>query len=109
MLDTREKLLGIGERLGERVLVGDGAVGTFLADHGIDQPYERANLTHAPVVLAVHEEYLRAGARVIETNTFCANGIKLASHGLEEKVREINIEGARLAREAAADTLPRGE
>jgi methionine synthase I (cobalamin-dependent) len=58
-LDTREKLLGIREKLDGRVLVGDGAIGTLLADRGVDQPFNRANRTHAPVVRAVHEEYLR--------------------------------------------------
>ncbi len=108
MLDTREKLLGIREKLDGRVLVGDGAIGTLLADRGVDQPFNRANRTHAPVVRAVHEEYLRAGARVIETNTFLANRLKLAAHNLEDRTREINVEGARLAREAV-HSLPRRE
>jgi methionine synthase / methylenetetrahydrofolate reductase (NADH) len=107
-LDTGEKLLGIREKLDGRVLVGDGAIGTLLADRGVDQPFNRANRTHAPVVRAVHEEYLRAGARVIETNTFLANRLKLAAHNLEDRTREINVEGARLAREAV-DSLPRRE
>lgn len=64
MLDTREKLLDIREKLDGRLLVGDGAIGTFLDDRGVDQPYYKANLTHARIVRAVHEEYLRAGARV---------------------------------------------
>jgi len=75
-LDTKEKLLEIREKLDGRVLVGDGALGTLLADRGVDQPYSRANLTQASTIRAVHEEYLRAGARVIETNTFLANRLK---------------------------------
>lgn len=106
MLDTREKLLDIREKLDGRLLVGDGAIGTFLDDRGVDQPYYKANLTHARIVRAVHEEYLRAGARVIETNTFLANRLKLADQNLEEKAREINVEGARLAREAVDDIWP---
>ena len=93
MLDLREKF-------GERLLVGDGAVGTLLGDRGIITPHTRANLTHPHIVRDLHEEYLRAGSSVIETNTFAANRLKLAAHGLEEKVREINVEGARLALEA---------
>lgn len=108
MLDTREKLLDIREKLDGRLLLGDGAIGTFLDDRGVDQPYYKANLTHAQIVRSVHEEYLRAGARVIETNTFLANRLKLADHNLEEKAREINIEGARVAR-AAVNVLSRGE
>ncbi len=107
-MNTREKLLDIREKLVGRVLIGDGAVGTLLAERGVDQPYNGANLTHASVVRSVHEEYLRAGARVIETNTFSANRLKLAARNLEENVREINVEGARLAREAV-DALPKGE
>ncbi len=108
MLGTRERSPDIRERLDGRLLVGDGAVGTLLADRGIAQPYNKANLTHPQLVRSLHEEYLRAGARGIETNTFTANRLKLAAGNLEEQVREINTEGARLAREAA-DTLPRGE
>jgi methionine synthase / methylenetetrahydrofolate reductase(NADPH) len=108
LLDTRAKSVDIREKLEGHLLVGDGTMGTLLADHGIDQPYNRANLTHAQVVRNLHEEYLRAGARVIETNTFSANRVKLASHNLEEEGREINLAGARLAREALS-VLPRGE
>jgi methionine synthase I (cobalamin-dependent) len=84
LLDTREKLLDIREKLDGRLLVGDGALGTLLADRGIDQPYYKANLTHADIVQAVHEEYLRAGARVIEINTFLANSHKLAELSKED-------------------------
>ena len=93
MLDLREKF-------GERLLVDDGAVGTLLDDHGITTPHNQANLTHPQIVRVMHEEYLRAGASVIETNTFAANRLKLAAHGLEEKAREINTQGARIALEA---------
>lgn len=90
------------EMLDEQVLVGDGAMNTLLEERGVGpgSPYTRANLTHPEVVTGIHEEYLRAGSRVIETNTFSANRLKLASYGLEEKVREVNAEGARAARRA---------
>ncbi len=94
MLDLREKL-------DEGILVGDGAIGTLLADRGIAPPYNGANLTHPQIVQALHEEYLRAGAGVIQTNTFAANRLKLAARSLEDKVRKINVEGARLALAAA--------
>ena len=55
MLGTREKSPDIGEKLDERLLVGDGAVGTLLADRGVDQPYNRANLAHPQLVRALHE------------------------------------------------------
>lgn len=93
--------------MAERVLIGDGAVGTLLQERGIryDHPYARANLTHPDVVRRVHEDYARAGAEILETNTFAANAVKLAAYDLEDRVREINVAGARLAREAADGAL----
>ena len=67
---------------------------------GFGHPYARANLSHPEMVVGIHEEYLRAGASVVETNTFAANRFKLETHDLEERVREVNLAGARLAREA---------
>jgi Homocysteine S-methyltransferase len=55
------------------------------------------------MVAGIHEEYLRAGASVIETNTFSANRFKLEIHDLEDCVRQVNVAGARLARKAADD------
>jgi len=70
----------------------------------INQCYEALNLQRAHLIKTIHVEYLRAGAEVIETNTFSANRLKLSVHGLADKVREINLAGARLAREAAETT-----
>src|SRR5919202_3239844 len=91
------------ELLDRRVLIGDGAVGTLLGERGVGfgHPYARANLSHQEMVTDIHEEYLRAGATVIETNTFAANRFKLETHDLEERVREVNARGASLALEAA--------
>jgi methionine synthase I (cobalamin-dependent)/5,10-methylenetetrahydrofolate reductase len=99
------------EILESRVLVGDGAMGTLLHDRGIgyEHPYARANLTHPDLVSSVHEEYLRAGAGVIETSTFAADRLRLATHNLEDSVREINAAGARLARQAADNSSNGGE
>src|SRR5215203_490398 len=102
------------ELLEERILLGDGAMGTLLGERGVGfgHPYARANLSHPEMVAGIHEEYLRAGASVIETNTFSANRYKLEIHDLEDRVRQVNVEGARLARRAAdtvaADTLVLG-
>ncbi len=87
-----------------RVLVCDGAMGTQLYSKGvfINRCFESLNLTHAALVGSVHAEYVRAGADVIETNTFGANRIKLRAFGLSEKVHAINVEGVRIARESAA-------
>src|SRR5215212_4709859 len=91
------------ELLGTRILIGDGAVGTLLGERGVGfgHPYARANLSHPKLVTEIHVEYLRAGADAIETNTFAANRFKLENHDLQEWVREVNAEGARLARKAA--------
>jgi len=88
--------------LDERVLVCDGAMGTMLYGKGvfINRCFESLNLTQPGLVTDVHREYLRAGADVIESNTFGANRSKLRAFGLGDQVREINLEGARLAREA---------
>ncbi|WP_306536126.1 bifunctional homocysteine S-methyltransferase/methylenetetrahydrofolate reductase [Geobacter sp.] len=91
------------ERLNNEVLVGDGAIGTMLYAKGVslDANVEHLNLVRPELVLELHREYLAAGARVIETNTFGANWTKLSAIGLEKREREINLRGARLAREAA--------
>jgi methionine synthase I (cobalamin-dependent)/5,10-methylenetetrahydrofolate reductase len=96
----------LGELLDRRVLIGDGAVGTLLGEHGVGfgHPYARANLSHPKMVMEIHEEYLRAGADVIETNTFAANRFKLETHDLEDRVRDVNARGASLALRAARST-----
>jgi len=91
------------EVLDERVLVCDGAMGTLLYSKGvfINRCFDGLNLSQPALVAEAHAEYVRAGADVIETNTFGANRIKLASFGLGEQVRAINMEGATIARGAA--------
>ena len=99
------------ELLATRVLIGDGAVGTLLGERGVGfgHPYARANLSHPGMVTDIHVEYLRAGADVIETNTFAANRFKLETYDLEERVREVNAEGASLARKAARGAAGTGD
>jgi len=82
----------------------DGAMGTMLYSRGvfINRCFDELNLSQPDLVRAIHEEYLQAGAQVIETNTFGGNGIRLAQFGFREKVREINVAGVRLARECVA-------
>jgi homocysteine S-methyltransferase len=91
------------ERLAEGVVVGDGAMGTMLYARGvfINRCFDELNLSNAALVKSVHDDYLGAGADMIETNTFGAHRFKLAPHGLEGQVVKINREGARIAREAA--------
>src|ERR687898_3365418 len=90
------------DALDDRVLVCDGAMGTMLYGRGvfINRCFESLNQTQPALVTDVHGEYLRAGADVIETNTFGANRMKLRSFGLGDQVREINLAGAQLARRA---------
>jgi methionine synthase / methylenetetrahydrofolate reductase(NADPH) len=91
------------DALDSRVLVCDGAMGTLLYAQGvfINRCFDALNLTDPSRVSAVHDGYVRAGADVIETNTFGANRIKLRSFGLADQMREINRAGAQLARKAA--------
>jgi methionine synthase I (cobalamin-dependent)/5,10-methylenetetrahydrofolate reductase len=87
------------------VHVFDGAMGTMLYAKGvyINRSYDELNLTNADLVREVHEEYIRAGADIIETNTFGATAHKLQQYGLEGSLRLINIAAARIAREAAGE------
>src|SRR5262249_40070434 len=88
----------------ERVLVCDGAMGTMLYSKGvfISRSFDELNVSTPDLVREVHRDYIKAGAEIIETNTFGGNRTKLMTHGLADQLREINVEGARIAREAAA-------
>ncbi|MEQ1762461.1 MAG: homocysteine S-methyltransferase family protein, partial [Pyrinomonadaceae bacterium] len=86
----------------DSVFVFDGAVGTRLYDKGvyINRSYDELNLTAPDLVREVHEEYIKAGSDIIETNSFGATRHKLQPYGLEGKIKEINVAAARIAREA---------
>ncbi|MFC5986337.1 bifunctional homocysteine S-methyltransferase/methylenetetrahydrofolate reductase [Marinicrinis lubricantis] len=88
--------------LKKQILVGDGAMGTFLYQQGfpVGISYEELNITNPSVIADVHRQYYEAGARVIETNTFTATREKLSKFGLESEVEAINRAGVRIAREA---------
>ena len=91
------------ERLKKSPVLCDGAMGTLLYSKGvfINRCYDELNLSQPELIRGVHHEYLQAGAEIIETNTFGGNSFRLARHSLADKVREINLAGARVAREAA--------
>ncbi len=93
------------EALDDRVLVCDGAMGTMLYAKGvfINKSFDALNITQPDLVAEVHQEYVRAGADIIETNTFGANRIKLGSFGLADKLHAINEQGAKIARHAARE------
>ncbi|MBI3921126.1 MAG: bifunctional homocysteine S-methyltransferase/methylenetetrahydrofolate reductase [Armatimonadetes bacterium] len=99
------------DRIRSEVLLGDGGMGSMLHSLGIpaEASFESLNLSQPDLVAKVHEEYVAAGAQLIETNTFGANRNKLASYGQEDQTREINLAGARLARgKASAGILVAG-
>jgi methionine synthase / methylenetetrahydrofolate reductase(NADPH) len=81
----------------------DGAMGTMLYSKGvfINRCYDELNLKEPDLIRDVHRAYLKAGAELLETNSFGANRVKLAEHGLESQVREINARAATLAKDVA--------
>ena len=90
-------------RIKQSPVLCDGAMGTLLYAKGIfiNRSYDELNLSQPDLIRGIHHEYLQAGAEIIETNTFGANSFRLARHSLADKVREVNLAGVRLAREAA--------
>src|SRR5216684_2046720 len=91
------------ERLAKSPVLCDGAMGTLLYSKGIfiNRCYDELNLSQPELIRGVHHEYLQAGAEIIETNTFGANSFRLARHSMADRVHDINLAGARVAREAA--------
>ena len=91
------------DRLEREVLLCDGAMGTLLNSRGVpyDKCREEQNLVNPELVRSIHQEYIEAGAQIIETNTFRANRIMLRSFGLEDKIKQINSAAVRIAKEAA--------
>ncbi len=98
MADLRDMLSG------DRIHVMDGAMGTTLYSRGVflNVCYDELNATHPDLVEDVHEQYIRAGAEIIETNTFGANPWKLSSHGLDDRTEELNARAAAIAVKAAS-------
>ncbi len=91
------------EVLKERVLVLDGAMGTMIQRLGLKGCNDSLVLTKPEAILDIHRRYINAGADIIETNSFNANALSLAEYGLRDKVYEINLAAARLARQAAGE------
>jgi methionine synthase / methylenetetrahydrofolate reductase(NADPH) len=90
-------------RLKQSPVLCDGATGTLLYAKGIfiNRCYDELNLSQPDLIRDLHREYMQAGAEIIETNTFGANSFRLARHSIENRVRDINLAGANLAKEAA--------
>ncbi|MGF9697021.1 methionine synthase [Paenibacillus sp. MABNR03] len=103
--------LSLQDALKQRILILDGAMGTMIqqvdltgADFGgddLDGCNEMLVLTRPELIQRIHEEYLEAGADLIETNTFGATSVVLAEYDIQDRAREINLEAARIARAAA--------
>src|SRR6478736_3241510 len=88
------------------LLVFDGAMGSLLYERGVfvTQNFEQLNVSRPDIVRKIHEDYLAAGAQVLETNTYGANRVCLERHGLVGEVRAYNLAGARLARAVAGES-----
>jgi homocysteine S-methyltransferase len=95
------------EQLSRRVLVSDGAMGTMLYSRGvfINRCFDELNLSSPDLVRQIHQDYVKAGAEIVETNTFGANRMRLAGFGMAEKLKAINQAGVRLAHEAAKEAV----
>ena len=94
------------DQLSRRVIVADGAMGTMLYARGvfINRCFDELNLSQPDLVRQIHQEYAKAGAEILETNTFGATRLRLGAFGIGEKVQDINRAAVRLAREAARDS-----
>jgi homocysteine S-methyltransferase len=93
--------------LRENVVVFDGAMGTQLYSKGvyINRCFDELNISNPEMVREVHQDYIRVGVDAIETNTFGANRIKLGRSGFGNLVRDINYQGARIAKEEAGKNI----
>ncbi len=94
--------IDLRNRLDSGVIICDGAMGTYLNLKGVsyDRCLDELNLSNPELVGAIHGEYIEAGAEIIETNTFGGNRYRLTGHGLEGRIRDINLKGVKIARDA---------
>lgn len=94
------------DRVKEGPIVGDGAMGTLLDLYGfVELPHELRNIKNPDVVERVHREYIAAGSEIIETNTFSANRLRLTQFHLQTSLRDINLRGVEIARQAAGESV----
>ena len=97
---NKNKLISKLEK--DKIIVGDGAMGTLLQNRGLDsgEAPEKWNLTHPEEILSIHQDYIVAGADLLETNTFGGNYVRLKESELEDKIEEINKTAVELAKKA---------
>ena len=90
------------ERLKKGPILCDGAMGTMLYQKGVsfERCFDELNLSSPELIGEIHRAYIKAGAEIVETNTFGANRYRLASYGLEKQTIKINRQGAKIARDA---------
>src|SRR3984957_8931381 len=102
---TTTRALEFSEQLAQRVVVADGAMGTMLYSRGvfINRCFDELNLSSPDLVRQIHQEYVKAGAEIVETNTYGASRLRLGAFALGEKVNEITRAGVRIVREAAKE------
>jgi 5-methyltetrahydrofolate--homocysteine methyltransferase len=110
----------IRKTLQERILIIDGAMGTMIQQHGLQESDYRGSrfadwpsdlkgnndllcLTQPDIIRGIHKQYLEAGADIIETNTFNAQRVSLADYGMESLAYELNVAAAKVAKEAVAE------
>ncbi len=93
-------------RLQRGPILCDGAMGTLLYAKGIfiNRCYDELNLSQPDLILGIHQDYIKAGAEIIETNTFGANSFRLARHGLQDRVADINRRAVEIARQAVGSS-----
>src|SRR5882762_11123184 len=118
-LDRREaRIAALKNLLKERIVILDGAMGTMIQAQQLDEAtfrgaqfrnhprdlrgnFDVLNITQPPIVQAIHRAYLEAGADILKTNTFNSNAISTLDYGLEGYVHELNVAGAKIARQIA--------
>ena len=101
----RKSISYIQTQINERVLILDGATGTYLQQHGSSGCNDALCLTNSQLIRQMHLDYIAAGADIIETNSFNCNRFSLAEYGLEDKVYDISKRAAEIACEAAGDNV----
>lgn len=97
--------MGLLEDLEHHILIADGATGTLLYSYGVDRCFEELNLSNPKEIENIHTAYIKAGANVIQTNTYGANYIKLSRYGLEDEIKSINVKAVQIAKRAVKKAI----